>query len=79
MNGYEDADDDHSIRTGCGSSDRWKIGEDATGFGGAIRDMWNPPCKGDPGKVTDGIIGVAQEILEVYTLILEFQIMLMPY
>ncbi len=55
LNGYEDADDDHSIRTGCGSSDRWRIGEDATGFGGAIRDMWNPTCQGDPGKVTDGV------------------------
>jgi len=32
---------------------RWLIGEDSTGFGGAIRDMWNPTCCGDPGKVTD--------------------------
>lgn len=55
LNNYEDADDDHSLRTpGCGSSDRWRMGEDATAFGGAIRDMWNPPCNGDPGKVTDG-------------------------
>ncbi|WP_299890627.1 M4 family metallopeptidase [uncultured Lacinutrix sp.] len=55
LNNYEDADDDNSIRTaGCGSSDRWRMGEDATAFGGAIRDMWNPPCNGDPGKVTDG-------------------------
>ena len=22
-------------------------------FGGAIRDMWNPNCYGDPGKVSD--------------------------
>ena len=22
-------------------------------FGGAIRDMWNPTCYGDPGKVSD--------------------------
>ncbi|MFD2824269.1 M4 family metallopeptidase [Lacinutrix iliipiscaria] len=54
LNNYEDADDDVSLRTGCNSSDRWMIGEDATAFGSAIRDMWNPPCKGDPGKVTDG-------------------------
>ena len=54
LNGYEDADDDQSLRTSCGSSDRWRIGEDASAFGGAIRDMWNPPCNGDPGKVTDG-------------------------
>jgi cysteine-rich repeat protein len=32
---------------------RWLMGEDSTGFGGAIRDMWNPTCYGDPGKVTD--------------------------
>ena len=24
-----------------------------TAFGGAIRDMWNPTCYGDPGKVSD--------------------------
>jgi Zn-dependent metalloprotease len=32
---------------------RWLMGEDAWAFGGAIRDMWNPVCYGDPGKVTD--------------------------
>jgi Zn-dependent metalloprotease len=35
------------------NSYRWLMGEDATGFGGAIRDMWTPTCHGDPGKVTD--------------------------
>jgi cysteine-rich repeat protein len=35
------------------NSVRWLMGEDSTGFGGAIRDMWNPTCYGDPGKVTD--------------------------
>jgi len=54
LNNYEDVDDDHSLRTACNSSDRWRMGEDATAFGGAIRDLWNPPCNGDPGKVTDG-------------------------
>ncbi len=54
LNNYQDADDDHSLRTACNSSDRWRMGEDATAFGGAIRDMWNPPCNGDPGKLTDG-------------------------
>jgi hypothetical protein len=29
------------------------IGEDATAFGGAIRDMWSPTCLNDPGKVSD--------------------------
>ena len=41
---------------GTPSSDdsvRWLMGEDTSGFGGAIRDMWNPTCYGDPGKVTD--------------------------
>jgi hypothetical protein len=32
---------------------RWLIGEDATAFNGAIRDMWAPSCYGDPGRVTD--------------------------
>ncbi|HRX83776.1 MAG TPA: M4 family metallopeptidase, partial [Phycisphaerae bacterium] len=29
---------------------RWLMGEDATAFGGAIRDMWNPECFGDPDR-----------------------------
>ena len=29
------------------------MGENSTAFGGAIRDMWNPTCLGDPGKVRD--------------------------
>ena len=32
---------------------RWLSGEDDPAFGGAIRDMWNPVCYGDPGKVSD--------------------------
>ncbi|HEY0643913.1 MAG TPA: M4 family metallopeptidase, partial [Nocardioides sp.] len=32
---------------------RWLIGEKSPAFGGAIRDMWNPTCYGDPGKVSD--------------------------
>ncbi len=32
---------------------RWLMGEDATAFGTAIRDMWTPTCESDPGKVTD--------------------------
>lgn len=55
LNNYEDAGEDNSIRTSsnCGPSNRWKIAEDATAFGSNIRDMWNPNCKGDPGKLTD--------------------------
>ncbi|MCW2767707.1 MAG: Thermolysin metallopeptidase [Nocardioides sp.] len=32
---------------------RWLMGEKATAFGGAIRDLWSPTCYGDPGKVSD--------------------------
>ena len=37
------------------NSVRWLTGEDSIGFGGAIRDAWNPNCFGDPGKVSDGL------------------------
>lgn len=44
-----------NIRTtaSCSGSQRWKMGEDATAFGGAIRDMWNPNCNGQPSRVLD--------------------------
>ena len=32
---------------------RWLSGESDPAFGGAIRDLWNPNCYGDPGKVSD--------------------------
>ncbi|CUR60242.1 putative exported peptidase M4 [metagenome] len=32
---------------------RWLLSEKSSAFGGAIRDMWNPTCHGDPGKVSD--------------------------
>ena len=35
------------------ATSRWLIGEKSEAFGGAIRDMWNPTCYGNPGKVTD--------------------------
>jgi Zn-dependent metalloprotease len=38
---------------GAQDSYRWLMGEDATAFGAAIRDMWTPTCLGDPGKVSD--------------------------
>ncbi len=45
----------HTIGGGAPeNSYRWLMGEDATAFGSAIRDMWSPTCKADPGKVTDG-------------------------
>ncbi len=54
LNGFRDDDEDLSLRSGCNTSDRWRIGEDATAFSAPIRDLWNPPCNNDPGKVTDG-------------------------
>ncbi|HWL89788.1 MAG TPA: M4 family metallopeptidase [Actinomycetota bacterium] len=40
-------------RATSGGSFRWLSGEDDPAFDGAIRDMWDPTCLGDPGKVTD--------------------------
>jgi Zn-dependent metalloprotease len=45
-----------TLAAGTGATDNslsWLIGEDASAFGGAIRDMWNPTCYANPGKVTD--------------------------
>ena len=36
------------------TSTRWLLGEDDTGaLANALRDMWNPRCFGNPGKVSD--------------------------
>jgi bacillolysin len=52
--GFTPGDNDDSVlRTGCSNSIRWRMGEDSTAFGGAIRDMWDPTCDGHPGKVSD--------------------------
>jgi len=42
---------------GSDNTARWLMGEDstATGLVGALRDMWNPNCYGDPAKVTDSL------------------------
>jgi Zn-dependent metalloprotease len=40
-------------RPGTDATYRWLVGEDATAFNGAIRDMWNPTCYSNPGKVSD--------------------------
>jgi hypothetical protein len=56
FNNYEDDGENLDVRTttACNSgSVRWKMGEDATAFGAPIRDMWNPNCNGDPGRVLD--------------------------
>jgi len=47
-------DTPNNYRTACSPPSsypdgvRWLMGEDATAFGGAIRDMWDPTCFGDP-------------------------------
>ena len=42
----------HTSASTVENSYRWLMGEDATAFGSAIRDMWEPTCKSDPGKVS---------------------------
>jgi Zn-dependent metalloprotease len=42
-----------TLAVSADNSYRWLQGEDDPSFGGAIRDMWNPTCYGDPGKVSD--------------------------
>lgn len=44
---------DNILRTSCNQTNqRWRIGEDATAFGGHIRDMYEPGCKNDPDSKT---------------------------
>jgi len=46
-----------TMRVGLGqpidNSYSWLMGEESAAFGGAIRDMWNPTCYGNAGKVSD--------------------------
>ena len=51
LDNYFDTGENNTLRTGCGSSVRWRMGEQTTT--GALRDMWDPTCNGDPGKVSD--------------------------
>lgn len=50
------ADTPNTQRTACSplpsypDGVRWLFGEDATAFGGVIRDMWDPTCLGDPDR-----------------------------
>lgn len=52
LNDYEDEGENLNLRSNSRSSVRWKMGEDASAFNGAIRDMWDPKKNGDPDKVT---------------------------
>jgi len=42
-----------TLRAGSDNNVRWLVGEDASAFGGAIRDMWQPSCAGDPDTAND--------------------------
>ncbi|KRE96218.1 hypothetical protein ASG76_04060 [Nocardioides sp. Soil774] len=42
-----------AVDSDADATHRWLSGESDPAFGGAIRDMWNPNCYGDPGKVSD--------------------------
>jgi Zn-dependent metalloprotease len=44
-----------TLGVGTANSVRWLMGEDITNqqLPGALRDMWNPRCFGNPGKVSD--------------------------
>jgi len=53
LNGYMDSGESNTARTGCGSSDRWIMGEKIEAAGAPRRDLWNPTCFGQPGKVSD--------------------------
>jgi Zn-dependent metalloprotease len=53
LNGYMDTGETVGIRSGCTTKARWLIGEQASALSSALRDMWDPNCKNDPGKVTD--------------------------
>jgi Zn-dependent metalloprotease len=41
-----------SLNVGTDNSYRWLVGEEVNP-GGALRDMWNPRCFGNPGKLSD--------------------------
>ncbi|OWY71218.1 hypothetical protein B7486_11495 [cyanobacterium TDX16] len=49
-------DTPNNLRTACSGNPtnangvRWLLGEDSVAFGGSIRDMWNPACRGDPDR-----------------------------
>lgn len=53
LNRFMDEDESSELRTDCGSSARWEVGEKSFEFEASGRDMWNPNCKSAPGKITD--------------------------
>lgn len=53
LNGYMDDGESSAARTGCGSSERWIVGEKIEASASLRRDMWDPTCFGQPGKVSD--------------------------
>ncbi len=47
--------DEPNERAVCGDGIRWLVGEDSWAFGGAIRDMWDPTCGGDPDRANSDL------------------------
>lgn len=50
LNGGEDVD---VLRTDCNNSSRWKIAEATGVLSEPLRDMYDPNCHNDPGKLSD--------------------------
>lgn len=54
-------DTPNNLRVTCspgpsyGDGVRWLFSEDSVGFGGAIRDLWSPPCLGDPDRANSSL------------------------
>ncbi|MCE7043611.1 M4 family metallopeptidase [Dyadobacter sp. CY312] len=62
LNNYFDGGEGIAMRPPSGgdcptvaTTSRWRVGEQATSPNGAIRDMYNPNCFNDPGRVLDPI------------------------
>ncbi|REA62088.1 hypothetical protein DSL64_10560 [Dyadobacter luteus] len=60
LNNYFDDGEGTAMRPSAGGdcpavaiTSRWRVGEKATVTNGAIRDMYNPNCFNDPGRVLD--------------------------
>ena len=54
INDYGDDTGAEILRGGCDDTGtRWRIAEENTAFPTYLRDMWDPTCREDPGKVSD--------------------------
>lgn len=58
INGYFDVGENNGVRSvngNCSDTDRWLLGESTALKVGLFRDMYNPTCFDNPGKVTDNL------------------------